>query len=287
MLTQSLKANRLSPAGGAEIMGIDLSRPLDASEQDFLRKAWAEHLVIVLRGNEDLAAESQIAFCKTFGEIGARVRPKEARHEPGGAPAEVMYVSNKRENGRIIGSIPDGEMEFHIDQSYTREPAKGTSLYAFEVPREGGDTMFGNLYLAWETLPGELKRAVEGRKALNAYGHGGYGIQTRSANDPAAATRAHAHPIVCRHRDTGRQLLFINRLMTIRIEELPESESNDILFRLFDYQEKPEFRYTHKWRAGDLLLWDNHCTVHARTDFDPAQTRHLRRFSIKGVEMQA
>ena len=282
MLTHRLEAIRMSAAAGAEARGLAPSRPLTDADRDFLRKAWREHLVLVVRGVADLSAAAQMDFCRVFGEIGARARPAETRHEPDGAPAEVMYVSNKRENGRVIGSIPDGEMEWHIDQSYMANPAKGTCLYAIEVPREGGDTMFGNLYQAWETLPDDLRRAVEGRKVVNAYGHGGYGIQTRDANDPRAATRSHAHPIVATHPDTGRKLLYVNRLMSLRVEGLPEDESDELLFRLFDHAENPEFRFTHKWKQGDLLLWDNRCTIHARADFDKTQTRHLRRFSIRG-----
>lgn len=285
MASGGLQVIPLGDSLGAEVCGLDFSKPLTQHERDFLRRAWTDHLVIVARGARELSADAQIDFCTTFGEIGGRARPVEARHEPEGAPADVMYVSNKRVGGRIIGSIPDGEMEFHIDQSYTERPARGTSLYAIEVPDVGGDTMFGNLYLAYESLPDDLRHAVEGRRALNVYGHGGYGIQSRSANDLGAATRKHIHPIVCTHPDSGRKMLFVNRLMTASVEGLPADESDDLLFRLFEHQEQEAFRYTHKWRQSDLLLWDNRCTVHARTDFDPSKTRHLRRFSIQGHEM--
>jgi taurine dioxygenase len=280
-----LHVRQLGDALGAEVCGLNFAKPLSSQEREFLRRAWTDHLVIVARDVQELSADAQIDFCRTFGEIGGRARPVEARHEPAGAPTDVMYVSNKRVGGRIIGSIPDGEMEFHIDQSYTQRPAKGTSLYAIEVPDEGGDTIFCNLYLAYETLPDDLRRAVDGRSALNVYGHGGYGIQTRNANELAAATRKHVHPIVCTHPDSGRKMLYVNRLMTASVEGLPENESEDLLFRLFAHQEQDAFRFIHKWRQGDLLLWDNRCTVHARTDFDPSKTRHLRRFSIQGHEM--
>jgi len=282
MMTRELEAAALSPALGAAIHGLDLTRPLEEGERAFLRKAWAEHLVLVIHNDAPLSAEVHMDFCGIFGEIGARARPTQARHEPEGAPQNVMYVSNKRENGRIIGSIPDGEMEFHIDQSYMEVPAKAGCLHGLELPAEGGDTIFGNLCLAYEALPDDLRRAVEGRRAVTSYGHGGYGIQTRNANDHAAATRRASHPIVCTHPDNGRRVLYVNRLMTERIEGLPDDESEDLLFRLFAHQEQAEFLYVHKWRRYDLLLWDNRACIHARTDFDPAQTRHLRRFSIRG-----
>ena len=286
MLTKKREVVRLSPALGAEVRGVDLSQPLQDRDRDFLRAAWSKHLVLVLRNNAPVSADAQIDFCRTFGEIGARARPAEARLEPENAPQNVMYVSNKREGGRIIGSLPDGEMEFHIDQSYLERPAIGGCLHALEIPQAGGDTLFGNLCLAWDTLPPELRRAVEGRSVLNIFHHSGYGTQSRKANNVKSASHRWVHPIVREHPASGRRFLYVNRLMTARIEGLPESESDDILFRLFDHEEKPEFIYTHKWRRYDLLLWDNRCCIHARTDFDKNETRHLRRFSIRDVSPQ-
>ena len=283
MLANKREVIRLSPALGAEVRGVDLTQPLQDSDRDFLLKAWSEHFVLVLRNDKSISADAQINFCRTFGEIGVRARPAEARLEPEHAPQNVMYVSNKREGGRSIGSLPDGEMEFHIDQSYLERPAIGGCLHALEIPKVGGDTLFGNLCLAWETLPLELQRAIDGRNALNIFNHSGYGTQSRTANDMKSASHRRAHPIVREHPTSGRRFLYVNRLMTASIEGLPESESDDLLFRLFDHQEKPEFIYTHKWHRYDLLLWDNRCCIHARTDFDKSETRHLRRFSIRAA----
>jgi len=284
VLKTKLDITRLSPALGAEVHGIDLTQPLEDSDRAFLQKAWSEHLVLVFRNDEALSAEAQIDFCKTFGEIGARARPVEARLEPEKAPQNVMYVSNKRQDGRIIGSLPDGEMEFHIDQSYLEKPAIGGCLHALEIPSAGGDTKFGNLCLAWDTLPADLRHAVEGRNAVNIFNHNGYGTQTRESNDVNSASHRWTHPVVREHPSTGRRFLYVNRLMTACIEGLPESESDEILFRLFEHQEKQDLLYTHRWRRYDLLLWDNRCCIHARTDFDKNQTRHLRRFSIRATE---
>jgi len=281
VLTSKREVVRLSAALGAEVRGVDLAQPLQEIDREFLRKAWSDHLVLVLRHDKPVSAEAQMGFCRTFGEIGARARPVEARLEPDNAPQNVMYVSNKREGGRVIGSLPDGEMEFHIDQSYLENPAIGGCLHALEIPRSGGDTLFGNLCLAWDTLPKELKRAVAGLKVLNIFNHNGYGTQSRIANDVESASYRTLHPIVRKHPMSGREFLYVNRLMSACIEGLPESESDDILFKLFDHQEKPEFVYKHKWRRYDLLLWDNRCCIHARTDFDKNETRHLRRFSIR------
>jgi taurine dioxygenase len=160
----------------------------------------------------------------------------------------------------------------------------GSSLYAIEVPVVGGDTKFSNLYAAFETLPAEFKRAIEGRRATHVFESGDYGVLSREAHAHNANSPRATHPIVCTHPVTGRQSLFVNRIMTERIEGLPADESDELLFRLFEHMERPEFIYTHRWTPGDLLLWDNRCTSHARTDFDPAERRHLRRFTIRGTK---
>lgn len=275
----SLDTQPLSAALGAEVRGLDLRQPQDAATIAALRAAWHENLVIVLR-DQAISAEDQRRFCGFFGNVGQRARPAEARNEPAGTPEGMMYVSNLRVEGKQIGSLPDGEMQFHIDQCYIERPAMGTSLFALEVPRTGGDTLFSNLYAVYDSLPAAVKSRIEGRKAVHFYD---YNQMARKAFNPERAdVRHYAHPVVCTHPATGRRSLFVNRLMTGAIEGLEPQESEDILNLLFERIEQPEFVYAHKWRAGDLLLWDNRCTAHARTDFDPAERRHLRRFTIQG-----
>lgn len=268
----------LSPALGAEIRGLDLRQPIDAATVALLRDAWARYQVIVVR-DQQISAEDQQRFCRIFGEVGGRARPAEARREPDGTPEGMMYVSNVREGGKLIGSLPDGEMQFHIDQCYTQMPALGTALFAIEIPSAGGDTMFSNLYGVYDSLSDSLKERIADRKAVNFYD---YGSMTRAAFTNREGLKNFAHPVVCRHPTTGRPSLFVNRLMTGYIEGLEPTESENVLLQLFDAIERPDLIYTHKWRVGDLLLWDNRCTAHARTDFDPAQRRHLRRFTIQG-----
>ena len=287
MQAETLQLRPLSPALGAEIVGLDLARPIDAATGRMLRAGWQRHLVLVVRNQLDLSAEAQMRFCRIFGDIGARARPAATRHEPEGAPAGMMYVSNLKQDGRYIGSLPDGEMQFHIDQCYTPNPAIGGCLYAIEIPSAGGDTMFGNLYRAWETLPDDTKRAVEERRAIQIFDHAAYGAQTRDANRAAEGLPSCTHPIVATHPESGRKLLYVNRLMTARIEGMEAAESEAILARLFAHQERPELIYTHRWQVGDVLLWDNRCTIHARTDFDPAERRHLRRFTLQPRQDQA
>jgi len=178
-----------------------------------------------------------------------------------------MLVSNIRENGKLIGSLPDGEMHFHSDQCYLEKPAKGTFLYAMEIPSQGGDTLFLNMYRAYEMLPAALRERVDGRKALNAYL---YDSTTRERNAAKIDLSVHPHfvqPIVRTHTDTRRKALYVNRLMTRSIEGMEEDAGGALLDALFAHIEQDQFIYAHHWRVGDLILWDNRCTLHARTDF--------------------
>ena len=273
----------LSGALGAEIMGLDLSRPIDSATQELLREAWTKHLVLLVRGQKNHSVDDQRNFCRVFGTLGDRSRPKETRKEGADAPAGVMFVSNLKVDGKNIGSLPDGEMQFHIDQCYTATPATGTCLYAMEIPSRGGDTLFSNLYSVWEHLPADVRAKLEGRKAVHFFD---YGATTRDANTSAERDQLphHAHPVGRVHPLSHRTALYVCRLMTDRIDGLPENESSALLAQLFNAIERPEYQYVHKWRIGDVLLWDNRCSAHARTDFDPNERRHLRRFTIQGEQ---
>jgi len=270
----------LAPALGAEIRGIDVAGELSDGDFQRILEAWRRHLVILFRG-QTLSAEQQVRFARRFGPIEPRHTPKEKRNDDGivGHP-DAMLISNIRQNGKPIGSLPDGEMEFHNDTCYRETPSRGAFLYAMEIPRQGGDTLFLDLHQAYETLPEDLKRRIAGKKALNVYS---YGAMSRDGNAPDQAARQQfAHPIARMHPETGRKALYVNRLMSWRIEGMEEAESRSLLDALFDHIEQPHFVYQHRWRVGDLLLWDNRCTLHARTDFPPDERRLLRRVVLTG-----
>jgi taurine dioxygenase len=264
---------QLSPALGAEIVGVDLRDPIDgALEQKFL-DAWHRHLVILLR-DQVLDEDTQVRFAETFGPP-AKVtsgRTFSVKHP------SVMLISNIREDGKPIGALPDGEMHFHTDQCHQETPAKATMLYAIEIPRQGGNTLFSNAYTAYETLPDHIKLRIAGRRALNAYDKDST-LRTASYDNAGSSCW---HPVVRTHPATGRKALYVNRLMTREIEGLPRNESDAILQQLFDHQEQPKFVYEHVWRPGDILMWDNRCTLHARTDFSAGERRLLRRVTILG-----
>ena len=265
----------LSPALGAEIRGVDASRPLEEGTFRRILDAWHRHCVILLRGQQ-LDEDQQVAFAQRFGELS----PIHTDHHSEKNKA-VMYIGNRKKDGRIVGALPLGEMQFHSDQCYQERPAMGTMLYAIEIPAEGGNTLFANAYAAYEALPQHVKEKIEGRKAVQVYDYGG-GVLDRKHMVRPEAGMSFAHPVARTHPATGKKALYVNRLMTHHIEGLPEEESERLLGLMFDTIERPEYIYEHRWRVGDLLLWDNRCTLHARRDFDPNESRWMRRVTIRG-----
>jgi len=265
----------LSPALGAEITGVDLREKGDDALTEHLLDAWHKYLVILLR-DQILNEDDQVRFAERFGPP-AKVSSQKQFSKKNPA---VMLISNIREDGKPIGNLPDGEMQFHTDQCHQERPAKASMLYAIEIPSKGGNTLFANAYAAYETLPDDVKRRLEGRRALNAYDYDN-GMTTRHSEIPEN-TPSQWHPAVRTHPATNRKALYVNRLMTRKIEGLPAQESDELLNFLFDHQEQPQFIYEHVWRPGDILMWDNRCTLHARTDFSAAERRLLRRVTILG-----
>jgi taurine dioxygenase len=264
----------LSAAVGAEILGVDLREHINDDVAARMLDAWHEHLVILLR-DQTLSEDDQVRFAERFGPPAKIHTPQFRRQHPA-----VMLISNIREDGKPIGALPDGEMQFHTDQCHQEIPAKASMLYAIEIPSTGGNKLFANAYLAYETLPDDIKRRIAGRRALNAYDYD-TAATIRKTDVPAGAP-SFAHPVVRTHAATGRKALYVNRLMTRRIEGLPADESEELLNLLFDHQEQPQFIYEHVWRPGDILMWDNRCTLHARTDFSPDERRLMRRVTILG-----
>jgi len=266
---------QLSSALGAEIRGVDVSRTLDEATFARIRDAWHEHLVIVLRG-QDLDEEAQVRFAERFGPLS----PIHTEHHSPTNKA-VMYIGNRQKDGRLVGALPLGEMQFHSDQCYKERPAMGTMLYAIEIPADGGNTLFANAYKAYDALPAEVKQRIEGRKAVQVYDYGGGVLDRKHMVKPEEGV-SFAHPVARTHPATGRKALYVNRLMTHHIEGLPHEESERLLALMFETIERPEFVYEHRWRVGDLVLWDNRCTLHARRDFNPEEERWLRRVTIEG-----
>jgi taurine dioxygenase len=277
MLAQQIEVRPLSPAIGIEVAGIDLARPLDDDSFARLRQAWEENCIALFRGQK-LEEIEQVDFAARFGTLGRNVNENDPM-KLGGHPA-VLYVSNIRIDGKLTGILPDGEMFFHSDTCYLEKPAMASMLYAMEVPSRGGHTLYANGFRAYDALPDEMKHLLSGKRALNVYDY--EGNPTHRAKTLPPGVKQYAHPVFRTHPATGRKSLYVNRLMTWAILDMPEAEGRDVLEFLFDHQERPEFVYEHAWRPGDVILWDNRSCLHARTDFDPAERRRLRRVTVIG-----
>ena len=278
-----LTVTPLSPACGAEISGVDLTRPLSPSTVAAIKDAWGRHLVLVFRG-QALTEEQQLRFASYFGDLGIRKKaPEPLRSRAEGiyqTNEKVLLVTNIKVDGQPIGAFGEGEFWFHIDSGYTARPYRYTFLYALELPSRGGNTMFSNMYKAYDAVPAALKAKLRGRKALHIHEYK-RSEKADISGDISGIPHCY-HPVFITHPDTGRKSLFVDRLMTARIEGLDQAESNVVLQQLYEIGERREFIYEHVWRPGDFLMWDNRCTIHARTDFPKEERRLLRRCTVEG-----
>ncbi|MDB5775027.1 MAG: TauD/TfdA family dioxygenase [Herbaspirillum sp.] len=260
----------LHAALGAGVTGLDVAhiRPDDARA---LYQAWLKHHVLVIHGPR-ISEDQLVDFGKCFGVLENARKQSVLASRP-----EIMVISNIRENGQTVGSLPDGELTFHFDRIHQKIPNKAGVLHAIDIPTAGGDTSFANMTMAYDTLPDAMKKRLEGLTALNTYEYG----QTHTENKKLSDAAPNAiHPVVRTIPETGRKALFICRLMTDRINGLPEEESRALLTQLCDHAENPRFVYSHRWQPGDILIWDNRCTIHARADFDGSQRRLLKRVTV-------
>ncbi len=261
---------------GAEIAGIDARAPLSPADAETLYQAWLENQVIFLR-DQELTPDDQKRFAGYFGEIGAYNRPRDRQH-PKYASDDIMLISNIREDGQVIGAHPDGEMMWHTDTPYLENPHKATTLFGVEVPEVGADTLFSNQYAVYDALPERIKTRLAGAMAMNAYEFGTT-VKTFDRYDRESVPHF-AHPVFRRHPETGRVAVYVCPLMTEEIIGIPEDEGRALLEEIYEIQRRTKFIYRHQWRVGDLIIWDNRCLVHARSDFSPDQRRLLRRVTV-------
>jgi taurine dioxygenase len=265
---------------GAEIRGLDLREKPDDATIKAIYQAWLDHIVIIFP-DQKLSQEDLIRVTGYFGEQGMPRRPPKffpkgyAKILPG-----IMLISNIRENGEPIGALPDGEMMFHHDMIHSELPDKATLLLSVEIPSAGGNTLFASGYAAYDTLDPAVRNRLEGRLAIHHYN---YGSTQRGDSKGTEAFGECKHPVFRTHEDTNRKAVYVNRLMTVGVEGIPQDEANQLLNAVFDHAEKPEFVYEHVWRVGDLLLWDNRCSSHARTDFPSSERRLMLRTTVKGA----
>jgi taurine dioxygenase len=278
---EQVRVRLTAAALGADVEGIDLSAGLTADAVASIKKAWGDHLVLRFRGQR-LSDYDLMRFSRQFGELDWA--PVAATNDAPEGRDYVMVVSNVVEDGKPIGQLGAYEAVWHTDMSYIAEPPMASALYSLEAPAAGGDTGFCNMYRAWETLPAELRRAVEGRMCRHDASRNSAGELRRGfvdAPDPSRTVGAE-HPIVRTHPVTGRKALFLGRRRNAYIPGLALADSEALLDALWAHATKDEFTWYQKWRAGDLILWDNRCVMHRRDAFDPAARRVMHRTQIKG-----
>ena len=271
---------------GAEVKSVDL-RNLDDREFTGLRKAWLDYSVVLFR-NQTLSDQDLIVFSRRFGGLDWAPVQETGRRYVADMP-EIYIVSNVIENGVPIGSLGAGEAVWHTDMSYLELPPKASMLHAVEVPPAGGNTSFCGMYRIYEALPPALKSRIAGLRIKHdgTYNSGGYVRQGVSPTDDPRNSPGAVHPLVCTHPETGRRMLYLGRRRNAYLVGLDLAESEALLNELWAVVARPEFAWEHAWQVGDLVLWDNRCTMHRRDPFDMAARRIMHRTQIKGESRPA
>jgi alpha-ketoglutarate-dependent taurine dioxygenase len=271
---------------GAEVQGVDL-RDLDEEAFARLVTAWHDHSVLLIRA-QTFSDQELIAFSRRFGDLDWAPIQETGRRFVEGMP-EIYIVSNVKVNGDPIGSLGDGEAVWHTDMSYLEVPPKASMLYALEVPPTGGNTSFCTMYGVYEALPDALKRRIAGLKIKHdgTYNSGGYVRQGVTPTDDPRTSPGAVHPLVCIHPDTGRRMLYLGRRRNAYLIGLELAQSEALLDELWSFVDRPELAWEHVWRVGDLVLWDNRCTMHRRDAFNPNSRRIMHRTQVKGERRPA
>jgi taurine dioxygenase len=259
-----MQVNKIGAAMGAEITGIDLSKPMDVSDVQGVLDAFHENQVIAIR-DQNLTPGQLIIFSRHLGPLEDQLN---ARYTLPDYP-DVLVLSNDMKDGKPVGLIDGGDF-WHSDSSHREKPSMATILHSKQNPKVGGDTQFGNMYLAYDTLPPEMKERIDSLKAVHAVSK----LKNKRVKVSERRPDAKDHyemqkaipdqiwPMARTHQVTKKKALYVSERFTIGIEGLPENEADEILDFLFDHQVKPELVYTHKWKDGDLVIWDNRCVIH-------------------------
>ena len=289
-------------ATGAEVKGVDLTKPLSKQKQEMLRQAWADHQVLLFR-NQILNDDHLTSTANIFGGV----RGTESRdmflkggYKAGGkhvpSRANFSFISNLDEEGNPTernAGLGSTEVDWHTDQSYTRIPNVGTLLYSMKIPDNGGgDTSFSNQYLAYETLPIDLKEACQGKYQRHDISRNSVGQVKPSQRLPKSLKEVEGpdHPLLRVHPVTGKTALYLGRRRASPgnyIIGMNQSESDAFLGQLWGHATKDEFKWTHRWRVADLLVWDNRCVMHHRSALDPSKPRVMNRTMVKGEPIAA
>jgi taurine dioxygenase len=286
----SIKITPLDGALGANVEGVDFSTPLNHADHEALEQAWTDHLVLRFRGVGKLSADDLIKFSKNFGHLDARpIGASERNPYFDVDKPEITIISNVLMDGKPIGGLGAYEAVWHSDMTYVDQPPKGSCLYAVELPPSGGDTYFTNMYEAYETLSPNLKEKIQNLYCIHDASRNSAGELRKGFkdNDDPTQTVGARHPLVRLHPVSQRQCLFLGRRRGAYISGLSLSESEDLLNQLWAHVTQPKFSWGQQWKLGDMVLWDNRCTMHRREAFDTSSRRLMLRTQISGEKVLA
>ncbi len=281
-MTMTMELTPLSDALGAEISGLDLSQPLDASDIAVIQQAFLDHHLLCLR-SEPLDAHAFARVARYFGEPQLQLlRDQRVEMEPVVSILESTYRTPEDKPDDLTRVRLSG---WHTDDSYFEIPAKATLLQALALPDRGGETRFCNARKAYEDLPNDMKARIDGLQAVHSYD---------TARAPARAAKRSSveqqetpdvvHPLVRTHEDTGQKAIYFNSNRTDAIVGMDRKDSDALLDWIHRHMTQPEYRYDHAWRLGDILLWDNRCLIHSvNVDFPVGQRRVHQRILLRGV----
>ena len=280
-----ITVTRLGNSLGAEVSGLDFGQPIGQAAVELLGRAWAENLVLRFRGLQGLGPDELIAFSRHFGELDQRPISSGER----GAyfkvdRPELTIISNVVVDGKPIGGLGAYEADWHADMTYVERPPKGSCLYAVEIPPAGGNTHFANMYLAYDTLDENTKARIEGLTCIHDASRNSAGELRRGfaeTPDPRQ-TVGPTHPLVRIHPVTGRRCLLLGRRRNAYIHGYTLEDSEKLLDHLWNHATQAEFAWTQQWQLGDMVMWDNRCTMHRRDAFDAASRRLMLRTQISG-----
>lgn len=276
----------LGSALGAEVRGVDMRQPMDAETQEQVLAAWMEHLVLVFP-EQRVSDTEHVEFTRGIGEPEIFhqkiIKSKSVR--------EIFRVSNVDEDGVIMPASNPTVRQlslaqyWHTDSSYMPMPCQGALLHGIEVSRTGGETQFTNMYKVCDALPQSLKDRIEGRKARHNFEHM-HTLQTLTplTDSERAAMPPVWHPMVRVHPVTGRKSLYISPIYNDEVEGLSKADSLALIDELAKFAGRPEFVYSHAWETDDVVMWDNRCTLHQVTSYDPAERRVMHRTTIVGTQ---
>ena len=280
----SITVKQLHPKFMGEIGGVDLRQPLDKNTVDALTAAINQHAVLVFH-EQFITDEQQQAFSRNFGELETTVRAYRKDFVPR-LDVHMADISNLDENNRVLPPNDRrrlnalGNRLWHSDSSFKRVPARFSLLSARTIPNEGGETQFADMRAAWDALPDKMKARVEGMicEHTQLFSRAKIGF-TDWADEERARMAPVPQVLVRTHPGSGRKSLYLSSHAG-RIQGMEEPEARMLLLDLTEFATQPEFVYTHSWRVGDLVMWDNRCTMHRARDYDETQVRDLHRTTV-------